>query len=65
MECNSYGECDCCRCNRKEYIRRGAYRRLPKEIRGLGLCPNLKFENVIDSTKKRWPIRGNEEKGRV
>lgn len=36
-------ECDCSKCQRKDdCIHRDAYRRLPEEIGGLGLCKNLK-----------------------
>lgn len=34
---------DCSKCSQKEScIHKDAYRRLPKEIGGLGLCKNLK-----------------------
>jgi len=36
-------ECRCKNCKEKETcIHRDCYRRLPREIGGLGLCPNLK-----------------------
>ena len=40
---SDYKECDCSKCEHKENcIHKGAYRRLPQEIGGLGLCKNLK-----------------------
>jgi hypothetical protein len=35
-------ECNCEECTKENCIHRGAYRRLPEIIGGLGLCPNLK-----------------------
>ena len=38
-----FPECDCSKCQQKDTcIHNGAYRRLPQEIGGLGLCKNLK-----------------------
>ena len=38
-----YIECDCSKCQHKETcIHKDAYRRLPEEVGGLGLCKNLK-----------------------
>lgn len=37
----TYQQCDCTECKR-ECIHREAYRRMPEEVGGLGLCPNLK-----------------------
>jgi hypothetical protein len=34
--------CYCPHCNRKECIHRDAYRRMPKEVGGLELCPKFK-----------------------
>ena len=37
-----YVECDCSKCDKKVACPHvGAFRRLPKEIGGLGLCKNL------------------------
>lgn len=36
-----YTECDCSKC-KEICIHKDAYRRLPTEIGGLGLCKNLK-----------------------
>ena len=36
-----YTECDCSKC-KDTCIHKDAYRRLPREIGGLGLCKNLK-----------------------
>lgn len=33
--------CDCSKCKRRNCPHRGAFRRLPREEGGLGLCPNL------------------------
>ena len=38
-----YTECDCSKC-KDICIHKDAYRRLPTEIGGLGLCKNLKKE---------------------
>ena len=48
-----YTECNCCRCEREECIHREAYRRLPQEIGGLGLCPNLKASERQQTEKDR------------
>ena len=37
-------ECDCTQCKRN-CKHRDSFRRLPKEIGGLGLCPNLNIEH--------------------
>ena len=50
---SDYQECNCCRCERKECIHRGAYRRLPQEIGGLGLCPNLKAKGQWQEPKEK------------
>jgi hypothetical protein len=34
-------ECDCSKCESESCPHRGAFRRLPRIIGGLGLCPNL------------------------
>lgn len=34
--------CDCTKCTKESCIHRKAYRRMPKEVGGLGECPNLK-----------------------
>ncbi len=40
---SDFKECDCSVCQHKDdCIHKGAYRRLPEEIGGLGLCKNLK-----------------------
>lgn len=40
---SEYPECDCSKCEHKgTCVHREAYRRLPEEIGGLGLCMNLK-----------------------
>jgi len=36
-----YLECCCEKCARENRIHRGAYRRLPEAVGGLGLCPVL------------------------
>lgn len=36
-----YVKCNCSKCN-NQCIHKNAYRRLPKEVGGLGLCKNLK-----------------------
>lgn len=38
---SDFPECDCSKCDKK-CIHKDAYRRLPEEIGGLGLCKNLK-----------------------
>lgn len=40
----TYQKCDCTECKRENCIHRGAYRRMPIEVGGLGECPNLKGE---------------------
>ena len=40
---SDFPECDCSKCQYQDgCIHREAYRRLPEEIGGLGLCKNLK-----------------------
>jgi len=38
--------CYCPKCEKTECIHRDTYRRMPREIGGLGLCPNLKNPNA-------------------
>lgn len=38
----TYQKCNCSVCKRENCIHRESYRRIPKEVGGLGLCPNLK-----------------------
>ena len=46
-------ECDCLKCSQKEScIHKDAYRRLPKEVGGLGLCKNLKDGKIGGSEKR-------------
>lgn len=46
----TYKKCDCTECKR-ECIHKDSYRRMPKEVGGLGECPNLKeeknYENIL------------------
>ena len=42
-----YTECDCSKC-KNICIHKDAYRRLPTEIGGLGLCKNLKKKQEMN-----------------
>ena len=46
-----YTECDCSKC-KNICIHKDAYRRLPTEIGGLGLCKNLKRNKSINLYRK-------------
>ena len=41
MTYEEFQKCDCTRCDKKDCVHRGAYRRMPRIDGGLGLCPNL------------------------
>lgn len=38
----------CPECKNEKCIHRDAFRRMPREIGGLGLCPNLKIKKGVD-----------------
>ena len=44
-----YLACDCTQCSREGCPHRQAFRRVPVIDGGLGLCPNLKDFNNLDS----------------
>lgn len=41
--------CDCSECKRRNCPHRDAFRRLPREKGGLGLCPNLDIGTADES----------------
>ena len=45
---DTYLKCYCPDCTRENCIHREAYRRMPREVGGLGLCPNLS----VNTTQK-------------
>lgn len=38
---NENGKCECYKCELQECIHKEAYRRMPRDVGGLGLCPKL------------------------
>lgn len=54
----TYQQCDCSICKRENCIHREAYRRMPKEVGGLGECPNLKAKYKLKVYKNLFQIRG-------
>ena len=38
----TFKKCNCSECDRENCIHREAFRRMPVEVGGLGLCPTLK-----------------------
>ena len=50
---STFKKCDCTECAREDCIHREAYRRLPLEVGGLSLCPNLKGKNKLNSKENK------------
>lgn len=43
LDYETFIKCYCPECEKENCIHRGAYRRLPAKVGGLGLCPNLQI----------------------
>lgn len=55
----TYQKCDCSKCRRENCIHREAYRCMPTEVGGLGLCPNLKGRYKLRIYKLTGIDKGN------